>query len=220
MILAIQIPPRRNCKCTVESTEVLLPFPAFDRRENSSHPAPSMGWSLTPAALAFAADAKPTKSQTHGFLGQKVSAGNQTEDKRVYISADKLVTDNNKKVAEFIGNVTASRGDTVITANRLDIHFEASEKKNELVAGEEAIQKIIAKGKVRIRFGHVLAETQQAVYTKKNRTVVLTGANSWVGDGKNSIAGATITLYMDDNSIRATRGKQDRVEAVFQAGTN
>jgi lipopolysaccharide export system protein LptA len=175
---------------------------------------------LMPAAITYAAHEKSASGQTHGFLAKKFSADSQKGDEQVYISADRLVIHNNQKVAEFSGNVTASRGDTVITANRLDIHYEASEKKNKPVAGQDAIQKIVARGKVTIRFGNVLAETQQAVYTQKNRTIVLTGANSWVRDGKNSIAGSTITLYMDDNSIRATRGKKNRVEAVFQTGTN
>jgi lipopolysaccharide transport protein LptA len=175
---------------------------------------------LIPAAIAFTAHEQSTSGQPRGFLDKKFSAESQKGDEQVYISADRLVIDNNQKVAEFSGNVTATRGDTVITANRLDIHYKARGKKNKPVAGQEAIQKIVARGQVTIRFGNVLAETQQAVYTQKKQTIVLTGANSWVRDGKNSIAGSTITLYMDDNSIRATRGKENRVEAVFQTGTN
>jgi lipopolysaccharide export system protein LptA len=149
---------------------------------------------------------------------EKLNPGKNRRNNQTYISADKLVTDNNTKSAEFTGNVKATQGDTVITADRLKIFYIADKKKDQRVTGEEAIQKIIATGTVTIRFGDVLAKTRRAVYTKETRTIVLTGANSWIGDGKNSVAGSTITLYMDDKRISASSGKSQRVEAVFQTG--
>jgi lipopolysaccharide export system protein LptA len=158
-----------------------------------------------PATTAYAED-------------KKLNAGKNSRNKQTYISADKLVTDNNTKSAEFTGNVKATQGDTVITADRLKVFYIADKKKDQRVAGEEAIQKIIATGAVTIRFGDVLAKTRRAVYTKETRTIVLTGANTWIGDGKNSVAGSTITLYMDDKHISVSSGKSQRVEAVFQTG--
>ena len=148
----------------------------------------------------------------------KFNSGKNSRNNQTTISADKLVTDNNTKSAEFTGNVKATRGDTVITADRLKIFYIADKKKDQRATAEEAIQKIIATGTVTIRFGEVLAKTQRAVYTKETRTIVLSGANSWIGDGKNSVAGSTITLYMDDKQISASRGKSQRVKAVFQTG--
>jgi lipopolysaccharide transport protein LptA len=149
---------------------------------------------------------------------EKLNTRKKNRNKKIYISADKLVTDNNAKSAEFTGNVKATRGDTVITADRLKIFYITNKKMEQRVAGEEAIQKIIATGTVTIRFGDVLATTRRAIYTKKTRTIVLTGANSWIGDGKNSVEGSTITLYMDDKRISASSGKSQRVKAVFQTG--
>lgn len=158
-----------------------------------------------PATTAYAKD-------------EKLNPGKNRRNNQTYISADKLVTDNNTKSAEFTGNVKATQGDTVITADRLKIFYIADKKKDQRVTGEETIQKMIATGTVTIRFGDVLAKTRRAVYTKETRTIVLTGANSWIGDGKNSVAGSTITLYMDDKRISASSGKSQRVEAVFQTG--
>ncbi len=148
--------------------------------------------------------------------GLKQYTGKNSRNNQTTISADKLITDNNTKSAEFIGNVKAAQGETVITADRLKIFYIADKKKDQRVTGQEAIQKIIATGTVTIRFGEVVAKTRRAVYTKQTRTIVLTGANSWIGDGKNSVAGSTITLYMDDKRISASSGKSQRVEAVFQ----
>ena len=158
-----------------------------------------------PATTAYAED-------------DKLNTGKNSRNDQTFISADKLVTDNNTKSAEFIGHVKATQGDTVITADRLKIFYIADKKKGHRISGEEAIQKIIATGTVGIRFGDVLAKTRRAVYTKESRTIVLTGANSWIGDGKNSVAGSTITLYMDDKRINVSSGKNQRVEAVFQTG--
>ena len=134
------------------------------------------------------------------------------------IWADRLVIDNDTHSAEFTGNVRATRGDRITTAERLKIFYSVDKKKNRQVTGEEAVQKIIASGAVTIRFDDVVAKTQRAVYTKANQTIVLTGANSWIGDGKNSVAGTTITLYMGDNRISVSRGDSQRVKAVFQTG--
>ena len=149
---------------------------------------------------------------------EKLNTGKNSRNNQTFISADRLVTDNNTKSAEFTGNVKATQGDTVITADRLKIFYIADKKKGQRIAGAEAIQKIIATGAVEIRFGDILAKTRRAVYTKKSRTIVLTGANSWIGDGKNSVAGSTITLYMDDKRIKVSSGNSQRVEAVFQTG--
>ena len=69
---------------------------------------------------------------------------------------------------------------------------------------------------MKIRFGDILAQSQQAIYTKKNRTIVLSGADSKVWSSDKSIAGSKITLYMDDNRIQVSSGNENRVKAVFQ----
>jgi lipopolysaccharide transport protein LptA len=151
--------------------------------------------------------------------GQNLIAGKNNRDHQTYIWADRLLIDNDTHSAEYAGNVRATRGDRITTAERLKIFYSVDKKKNQGVTGEEAVQKIIATGAVTIRFGDVVAKTQRAVYTRANQTIVLSGANSWIGDGKNSVAGTTITLYMEDNRIRVSRGDNQRVKAVFQTGT-
>jgi lipopolysaccharide export system protein LptA len=150
--------------------------------------------------------------------GQNSIIDKNNRDNLTTIWADRLVIDNDTHSAEFTGNVRATRGDRITTAERLKIFYRVDKNKNRQVTGEEAVQKIIASGAVTIRFGDVVAKTQRAVYTKVNQTIVLTGANSWIGDGKNSVAGTTITLYMDDNRISVSRGDSQRVKAVFQTG--
>ncbi len=149
---------------------------------------------------------------------KKLADEEQDRNQKIYISADKLIADREARLTEFIGNVQATRGATVITANRLKIYYDDSDNKNKRVAGGEAVKQIVAAGSVTIRFGEVLAKTQQAVYTKKTRTIVLSGANSTVLKGDKSIAGSKITLYIDEDRIKVTSNDANRVKAVFQTG--
>lgn len=147
---------------------------------------------------------------------RKLTAARQPRNQKIYISADKLIADREAKLTEFIGNVRATRGTTVITTDKLKIYYRDLENKNKRIAGAEIIKKIIASGSVKIRFGDILAQSQQAIYTQKNRTIVLSGADSKVWSSDKSIAGSKITLYMDDNRIQVSSGNENRVKAVFQ----
>ena len=49
-------------------------------------------------------------------------SANQTADEnRIHITADRLTTDTNEKLVEFIGNVKATQGTTILTADRLKV---------------------------------------------------------------------------------------------------
>ncbi len=138
---------------------------------------------------------------------------------KIHITADKLISDHEAKYAEFIGNVRATQRDTVITADKLKIFFKRGmdNKKNPL-AGDESIKKIVANGNVQIKFDNRVAVTQQAVYITETRVLVLSGADSKVISGNNSISGEKITVYRTDGRIQVGSDKGERVEAVLYPG--
>ena len=90
-------------------------------------------------------------------------------------------------------------------------------KKNPL-AGDESINKIVADGNVQIKFDNRVAVTQQAVYITETRVLVLSGADSKVISGNNSISGKKITVYRTDGRIQVEGDKEERVEAVLYPG--
>ena len=141
------------------------------------------------------------------------------KNEKIHITADKLISDNEAKYAEFIGNVRATQRDTVITADRLKIFYkkDLDNKKNPPV-GDESIKKIVANGNVQIKFDNRVAVTQQAVYITKTRVLVLSGADSKIISGNDSISGEKITIYRTDGRIKVESGKGERVEAVFYPG--
>ena len=155
------------------------------------------------------AEDKPNFTDTH----------KNKKNEKIHITADKLISDHEAKYAEFIGNVKATQRDTVITADKLKIFFKRGmdNKKNPL-AGDESIKKIVANGNVQIKFDNRVAVTQQAVYITETRVLVLSGADSKIISGNNSISGEKITVYRTDGRIQVESGKGERVEAVLYPG--
>ena len=143
------------------------------------------------------------------------------ENKKIHITSDRLIADNEAMLAEFIGNVVAIRGTDVITADRLKIFYKKGvDKKEKPAAGEEMIKKIVANGNVVIKFDDKVARAQQAVYTAETGIIVLTGPNSKVTSGNNFISGEKITMYRSDDRMIVESGKEKRVEAVFYSKDN
>ncbi|MEJ2656250.1 MAG: LptA/OstA family protein [Desulfobacterales bacterium] len=137
----------------------------------------------------------------------------------IHITSDKMISDNKAGYAEFIGNVTATQKDTVITTDRLKVFFKRNlAKKGALSVDEESIHEIIAKGNVKIKFDNRVAVSQQAVYNTETMVLVLTGEDSRIISGKDSISGEKITFYRKNGRVNVESGSKKRVEAVFYSG--
>lgn len=140
-------------------------------------------------------------------------------EQKIHITSDSLITDNDTNYAEFIGNVKAHQGPNTITAQRLKIYFKSTvNHADNRIAGEESIRKIVANGNVIINFDNKVAVAQEAVYITDTRILVLTGANSKITSGSDSISGEKITLFRADGRINVESGAEKRVEAVFFSG--
>lgn len=144
---------------------------------------------------------------------------NLAKDQKIHITADKLISDNNANYAEFIGNVRATQEETVITADKLKIFFKKKpQNKKSPTVGTESINKIIASGNVKINFDNRVAVTPQALYNTETEVLVLSGDNSRIISGNDSISGEKITLYRTTGRITVESSGEKRVEAVFYSG--
>jgi len=142
-------------------------------------------------------------------------------DQKIHITSDSLITNNETNYAEFIGNVRASQGSSIITADRLKVFFQKGMKNQKNpIAGQESITKIVANGNVTINFDNKVAVAEQAVYITNTRIIVLSGANSKITSGNDSISGEKITFYRTDGRINVESGEEKRVDAVFFPGKN
>jgi lipopolysaccharide export system protein LptA len=140
-------------------------------------------------------------------------------EKKIHITADRLIAEGNSNNAEFIGNVRAVQETTVITSEKLKIFYKKdSSGIKDNSKGDESIKEIIATGNVKILFDDKIAETQQAVYTTETRILVLNGPDSKVTSGKNTISGSKIIFFRDDGRIKVEGSGNRRVEAFFESG--
>jgi lipopolysaccharide export system protein LptA len=162
------------------------------------------------------------------FSGAVFAAGESTtaaadkepEEVPILITADQLISNNEEKYAEFIGNVKATQADFVITSDKLRIYYEgdlldAEEKTDQ---DDEMLKKIVASGNVKIRSDQYNADTENAEYDTQTLTIVLTGENSKVFSGKSSIIGSKIILHRKDGRFKVLGDKKTRVEATIYSG--
>jgi lipopolysaccharide transport protein LptA len=164
---------------------------------------------ITTAALitgaAFAAD-KPKVEAT----------GAEPKNTPIIITAEQLDSDNKAKFAEFSGNVKATQADFVITSDKLRIYYKGellnTEKKGN---DEEVLKKIVATGNVEITTDQYNAKTEKLEYDRASMTIILSGENSTVIDGKNSITGSKIILYQKDGRVKVLGSQKKRIKAEF-----
>ncbi len=160
------------------------------------------------------------------FLTNTITASETTkspteEDKKIHITSDLLVSDSNSQTVEFKGNVKATQKNTVITANNMTIFYKKNPLQNgKIKPDEQTISKITAYGNVLINFDNRVAQAEKAVYTAKNRILVLTGKNVMVTSNSNTISGEKITLNRNDGKIIVERGKGKQVEMVVTSNGN
>jgi lipopolysaccharide export system protein LptA len=136
------------------------------------------------------------------------------EDKKIHITADRLISDSANNNAEFIGNVQARQGETRINADSLKIFF-GGESESADASPDQSLEKLVATGNVEIKFDNRLAVARQAVYITAQRMLTLTGPGASVTSGDNTITGETITFYRNDGRFTVEGGTNGRVKAVI-----
>ncbi len=153
------------------------------------------------------------------FATDKPKAGasdTKPEDTPIIITAEQLESDNKAKFAEFNGNVKVTTADFVITSDKLRIYYKGelleTEKKGN---DEEMLKKIVATGNVKITSDQYNAKTEKLEYDTATMTIILTGENSTVFSGKNSIIGSKIILYQKDGRVKVLGSKNKRIKAEF-----
>lgn len=157
---------------------------------------------------------------TIGF-GVTASAENQpglpvqTNLEDLHATADKVIFDSAEHYAEMFGNVKVTQGQTVITSNILKIHYHKKHqiKPNQL-PGDDTVDKIAAKGNVRIELDSGIALSDEAVYHTKTKELILTG-NAKLIRGENTISGSKITINRENGRVTVESSDKKPVEAFI-----
>ena len=165
---------------------------------------------FTAAILYTAAGLAAGESETQG-------TAKLPQEKPIQITADQLISNNEERYAEFIGNVKTVQADWVITSDKLRIYYEGDllnpgEKSN---STEQSLKKIVATGNVKIRSDQYSADAETAEYDTAAMTIILSGEDAKLFKGKNSITGSKIILYRKDGRVKVEGNKNKRIKAVF-----
>lgn len=145
-----------------------------------------------------------------------ITADKTKESQKIHITSDRLESQPNDNMVEFIGNVRAKQQNTTISSDRLKIYYQGGMNgKGGVKGGEDGIKKIIAQGNVIIKIDDRIAVADRAQYSPGSGDIILTGKNAKISEGANFVAGEKITFNRNSNRITVQRSGNKRVEAVF-----
>jgi lipopolysaccharide export system protein LptA len=157
----------------------------------------------------------PVAAAAPSAAGQPDSSG-----QKIRITADRLVADTKAGSGEFSGNVRAVQGATIITCDRLKILYDQNSAETTAAKTGASIKGIIATGNVIIHFDEKIATTEKAVYSSQTGIFILTGADTRVTSGDNSITGEKITVDRKRDKMTVESNAAKRVNAVIFTGQN
>ncbi len=144
-----------------------------------------------------------------------VAADPELNTEKIRIIADRLTSNSQENYAEFEGNVEASQGDFQITSDALRIYYKPDKTEGPTSGDQNAIQKVVATGNVKIKAEDKRATTDRVEYTPETGMLIMTGPNSTLISERNSISGSRITLQRESRQVRVDGSERERVTAVF-----
>jgi lipopolysaccharide export system protein LptA len=153
-----------------------------------------------------------------GKVEYKSIAEPEKTDKKIQIKADRLVADLEANQAEFSGNVRVTQGNTVLTADMLQIYYrENSKDQKDTIIDKGSIDKLEAHGNVIIQFGDgdATASAETVEYIAASDELALSGRNSTVARGDSTISGSKLIFYRSEGRIRADGDGTEKVRVVF-----
>lgn len=157
--------------------------------------------------------ASPVLSQNHE---EPIKPSFDLSKGPINITADRLIAGQDTNQAEFSGNVTATSGQTVVTAGALKIWYAPSSANanagddQTALPTSQGLERICATQDVKIISQGFISRSDAANYTQTEQKLVLTGNPAVLERGENSVTGTRITL--DNNGDLIVEGA---VKAVF-----
>lgn len=128
----------------------------------------------------------------------------------VTISADRLEADDAARNVRFVGHVVVRRGDVSLYANDVQVTYLPERKE---------IDRIVARGDVRIVQNERIATAQEAILLQRENKVILTG-NARLLQGQNSVQGEEVTVFLNEEKSVIKSAPGGRVNAVFHPDGN
>ena len=167
-------------------------------------------WALLIVFLCLGYPAAPVLAETQA-TGSESHGEAETA---IRITSDRLESDHKMRCVEFVGNVTATQEDVVITADRMKVFYKSGGPTS---TGAGAIEKIVSRGNVKIVFDNKTktAVADKAVYLADQKVVELSGEEPRVWSGKSMVRGKKITLFQAEDRTLVEGAGKDQVEATL-----
>jgi lipopolysaccharide export system protein LptA len=179
---------------------------------------PAIWFAATVGWLTFMA-AAPMASMDAESMSQ---AAILEENQDIHIKADEVIANLETGETQFVGNVRVTQGQSVITADHMTVYYRKSEDNPNNPASREAIkesiQKIIARGNVKINYENMIALSEEAVYMADSQLLTLTGKQAKVTSGPHSLTGSKFILSLASNALTVEGSQGQRVRATVFPG--
>ncbi len=139
----------------------------------------------------------------------------------IQIEADRMETSREDGSVFFFGNIQANQGNLIIHADEMTVLYIKAAPQSDASAGTaedlaRKIEKIIARGNVKIVQGEWVAAGDTMDFNADDRIVILAGnATAW--QDQNMITGEKIVLYLDEGKsvVERSPGEGERVKALI-----
>ena len=139
----------------------------------------------------------------------------------IHITSDRLDAYNEQKLVVFSGNVVATEEDKVIKSDQLYIYYKKDNEKKEktdpgkdIGGGSGDVDRIEAKGNVRITQGEKIVTGEHAVYLNDDQKIIVTGKPVMKEKG-NTIRGEKIVVLLEEDRGIVESSGGNRVTAVI-----
>jgi lipopolysaccharide export system protein LptA len=132
----------------------------------------------------------------------------------IHIKSDRMEAMEQTGQVIFTGHVIATRDTMIIESDTLEVFYDkkpGTDKKTE--EATRVVEKIVAKGNVRITQDGKVATGQKATYEKKAEKIILEGA-AQVWEGQNRVKGDRITIFINEDRSVVQGTNNRKVEAV------
>ena len=153
-----------------------------------------------------------SRSDNKEYQGSGKETDKALAEKSLHIVSDKMVALQDSSMVEFMGNVKATREDSVILADSIKVFFQTSDTGKD---DQSRVKKIISIGNVEYTSGERKAFADQMVYTTEDEVLVLTGKSPKLLTGKSWVTGKKITLFRKQDRAVVESDPESRVEAFF-----
>ena len=142
-----------------------------------------------------------------------------TSKEPIEIVANRMDAYNDKKMVIFSGNAVATQGDREIKSDRLILYYKKQAGKKETTGvkameGTGDLEKIEAKGHVVVTQKERVATGDEAVYYQDSGQIIMTG-NATLRDGKNTIKGDKVIVFVNENRGVVESKDKKRVKAII-----